>query len=108
MQKERINVEEASLILGVPMRNVCKLANNGLLPSAAKIGKRWTFDIKELRVWVKDQEAIQCQKTHRKTPIGAGKHFGEGVRLRAKNIDLAYEQRMLALRRGDFRKSIKS
>ncbi len=53
---ERIGRQDAALILGVPERTVTLLARRGEIPSAAKIGRLWTFNEDRLRTWVLEKE----------------------------------------------------
>jgi excisionase family DNA binding protein len=105
MKAERITIEAAAAILGVPLRNVYGLASKGELPGAAKIGKRWTFDEAKLRSWVREREATtSCLSgKRRKTATGGVKSSGVGSRLPVRNTDGAYEQRMQQLRNGGSR-----
>ena len=46
MTPQRIRIPEAVIQLGVPINSVRTRAKNGQLPGAVKIGKFWTFDLK--------------------------------------------------------------
>ncbi|WP_082167439.1 helix-turn-helix domain-containing protein [Methylobacterium aquaticum] len=54
--KERVTVDEACVILGVSARTVQRMTNAGKLPTAAKIGRLWTYNEQALRAWVSEQE----------------------------------------------------
>ncbi len=49
---ERTQIPGACQILGVSARTIQRLATAGLLPSAVKVGRVWTFDIQALRTWL--------------------------------------------------------
>ena len=53
---ERIPVRKVAAILGIEPRTVQRLAKEGEIPSAAKIGGRLTFDEQRVRAWVKERE----------------------------------------------------
>jgi excisionase family DNA binding protein len=53
---ERGTVEAAATILGLPQRTVQDLAARGEIPGAAKLGRRWTFDLHKLRQLLKQKE----------------------------------------------------
>jgi excisionase family DNA binding protein len=53
---ERVKVTEGARILGVSARTVQLLAIRGELPSAAQIGRLWTFNEKKLRQFIADKE----------------------------------------------------
>ncbi len=55
-RKERVTVDEACVILGVSARTVQRMTNAGKLPTAAKIGRLWTYNEQALRAWVSEQE----------------------------------------------------
>ena len=57
LRRERDNIDEAVAILGLSRRFVQERAAAGLLPGAAKFGRRWTFDLAKLREHVKEKEA---------------------------------------------------
>lgn len=88
-KKERVTVDEASAILGVSARTIQRMTNSGKLPTAAKIGRIWTYNEQALRDWVSSQEEKHMRRidnmprrTHpvapmqntirRNTPINAG------------------------------------
>ena len=62
---ERIQTNQAKNILGVSKRSVQNFAAQGLLPSAAQIGRCWTFDEAELRRHVLDRQAAALEKASR-------------------------------------------
>ncbi|WP_288195408.1 helix-turn-helix domain-containing protein [uncultured Pleomorphomonas sp.] len=83
---ERILVDDASAILGVPVRTVQALAARGEIP-AAKVGRRWTFNPEKLRQWLTDQESKYQRKS-----TNAAWSGGAVSRLPARNSDEAYER----------------
>jgi excisionase family DNA binding protein len=59
--KERVKSKEAANILGLTKETVVRMANNGALPGAGKIGGNWTFDKEKLRKFIIERE-LECQK----------------------------------------------
>lgn len=76
-KRERIFAEQVAAIIGVPVRTAQAMAARGELPSAAKIGRRWSFNEQAIRGWL-EQKEIECQSDvrHRPTPIGGVMSFG--------------------------------
>jgi excisionase family DNA binding protein len=71
MSSERIFIEDVAKILGIPARSVQAMAAAGKIPSAAKLGRRWTFNERAVRTFLRDEE-IRCQnEKHRAVHIGA-------------------------------------
>lgn len=98
---ERVTIDGAVAILGVPARTVQALAAAGELPGSAKIGRRWTFDEAALRRWVAEKERETCRsEMPRRTAIGAAMSCGGASRSAARNSDGAYEQAMRRLLSG--------
>jgi hypothetical protein len=71
-QPERIMIDEAHMITGLPERTLQSLSARGEIWGAAKLGKRWTFDRQRLRAWVRAHEAAN---ENRKISI-SGTAFG--------------------------------
>lgn len=59
---ERIQSHQARAILGVSLRSVQNLAAGGVLPSAAKYARDWTFDEAALRRYVTEREQATRDK----------------------------------------------
>jgi len=101
---ERVTIEGAAIILGVPARTVQSLAAAGTLPSAAKVGRRWTFDEAALRRWLTGQEAAEARRCRSEKPrraaTGAAASSGGASRSAARRSGGAYEQAMRRLRSG--------
>jgi hypothetical protein len=71
-ERERIIIEEAQPLIGLPIRTVQSMAARGEIPGAAKMRRRWTFDRAKLTSWVahKEEETWQnAQKLHPE-PVG--------------------------------------
>jgi hypothetical protein len=62
---ERIQTNQAKDILGVSKRSVQSFAAQGILPSAAQIGRAWTFDKAALRRFVAECEEAARQRSNR-------------------------------------------
>lgn len=54
--RERGTIDDAVAILGICARTVRQLALLGELQGAAKIGRRWTFNLERLREYVEQKE----------------------------------------------------
>jgi excisionase family DNA binding protein len=79
-KSERIFVEEVAAIFGVPLRTAQMMAARGELPSAVKIGRRWSFNEIAIRGWLTRRE-IECQSARlQRTPIGAARCSGRSQR----------------------------
>lgn len=64
---ERVTIGEAAAILGVSIRTVQRLATDRQLPTAAKIGRLWTFNEAAIRAWLVEQESKQpCPRIERR------------------------------------------
>lgn len=83
---ERVKVQRVSEITGMSRRQVQAMAAGGKIPSAAQLGKQWTFDEARVRIWIRAREKAVWQATS----TGAVKHGGAGLRLRERNIEEAY------------------
>ena len=80
---ERIRCENVAAIIGAPLRTVQVMAARGELPSAAKIGRRWSFNEDAIRAWLKQKEmGCQSDVRHQPLPTGAAMSFGVGLGLR--------------------------
>jgi hypothetical protein len=62
-QAERVMIDEARMITGLPERTLQSLSARGQIWGAAKLGKRWTYDRLRLRAWVKAQESATTSRT---------------------------------------------
>lgn len=91
--KERVRSTETAKILGVSTRMVVKMAANGNLPGAAKIGGTWTFDKEKLRRFILEKE-YECQ---RKTSTYETVCIGYKLPSAGNSSDKAYTQAMLKL-----------
>jgi hypothetical protein len=85
---ERGGLEEAVAILGLPERTVQSMAARGEIPGAAKLGRRWTFDIARLRTLVRNKERqTWVNAKHRPDAIGARAPSGAALRSTAATSD---------------------
>lgn len=73
---ERIFVEDVSRILGLPSRTVQTMAVQGRLPSAAKVGRRWSFNENAVRALLKEEEARWQNEKLQKAPTGVMVSYG--------------------------------
>jgi hypothetical protein len=82
---ERIRVSKASGILGVSVRALQDMAARGEVPSAAKIGRVWTFNEAALRRFVRQKEGeASCRKTFTAVAGSGGRE--------SKSADTKYER----------------
>ena len=87
---KRASAEEAAAILGLPLRTVQGLAAGGAIPGAAKLGRRWTFDVEKMRRFVKDKERQAWQRANAERhpdAIGGAILSGRGLRFVGANSD---------------------
>ena len=80
---ERGTVREAAKILGLKVRKIQAMSQQGEIPGAAKIGMQWTYDLAKLRSFIRQQEqATTCQRKEipRSGATGAVKFFGAALR----------------------------
>ncbi len=85
---ERCRIGPALGITGLGLRQMQAMSARGEIPGAAKLGRTWTYDIRKLRQWVKEKEAMTCQAIS----IGVGKSGGHESKFEGGTLDEAYEQ----------------
>ena len=96
---ERGTAKQAAAILGVPTRTIQDLATRGEIPGAAKLGRRWTFDLEKLRRLLKQKERETWQHANRQPDVSGGaKLFGGGFRFAGENSDGRFTQVIRRLR----------
>ena len=66
----RIQSPAAADMIGLSVRSVQDKAARGEIPSAAKVGARWTFDKDTLKQWMRQLEAKNCQTSIGATELG--------------------------------------
>jgi hypothetical protein len=97
--RERGTIDDAEAILGVCARTVRQLALLGELQGAAKIGRRWTFNLERLREYVKQKERESCRSAkHPREHSGAGRFSGGGFKPMAVTSDGRYVRTIRSLR----------
>lgn len=73
----RVKASAIAERLGITARTVANLAANGSLPSAAKIGKVWTFDPARIEQFIREQEAAtEASAWVKRTCSGGAKSGG--------------------------------
>lgn len=99
-RKLRCSAKEAAAILGLPMRTVQELAaREARSLGAAKIGRRWTFDLEKLRRFVKHREREAWQNAKRQPDAtGAPVLFGAALKSVAGKCDGHFTQVIRRLR----------
>lgn len=102
-EPERVLVEAASVILGVPVRTVQALAARGEIP-AAKVGRLWTFSPARLRQWLSDREA----EGQRKPAKNAARPKDDAWRLPTRHSQEEYERAINRSREKERRASRKT
>ncbi|MBP27895.1 MAG: hypothetical protein CMH16_01015 [Methylobacterium sp.] len=99
---ERVPITEAAAILGVSIRTVQRLATRRELPSAAKIGRLWTFNEAAIRAWLVEQESKppcpQIERRRRKAATGEVAPSGRASPSPARNTGSASRQVIQSLR----------
>jgi hypothetical protein len=98
---ERVDKYVAAAITNLPPRTVQEYAKRGKLPSAAKVGRGWSFDPERLRQYVKQKEEETCRNAQAHLPAVSGMATSSGVgpRLKASITSGAFGQTMRRLRR---------
>ena len=90
---ERVSIDKAVAVLGLPKRTVQELAARGEIAGAAKIGRRWTFDIEKLRRLVRQRERETWQNGKRRPDaIGGAIPSGHGLRFVGAKSDGRFTQ----------------
>jgi Helix-turn-helix domain len=85
-KSERIFIEDVAAILGMPERSVQTMASRGKIPSAAKFGRRWTFNECAVRSLLNEEE-LKCQSAKpRPEHIGGMASFGGGSGSRVSQL----------------------
>jgi hypothetical protein len=81
-RSERIFIEDVAAILGMPLRSVQTMASRGKIPSAAKLGRRWTFNECAVRSLLQGEEIRWQSEKRQPEHIGAMVSFGAVSALR--------------------------
>lgn len=96
---QRIRAAEVAEILGLGVRCVQKMAARGELPSAAQIGKLWTFDKARIEQFLADAETDVKSRKETITSALARSRYTPMIRTDAE-VHRTYEQAMAKLRSG--------
>ena len=97
--RERGTIDDAVAILGICARTVRQLALFGDLQGAAKIGRRWTFNLERLREYVKQKERELCRGAkHPRERSGGGRFSGDGFKPTVVTSDGRYARTIQSLR----------
>jgi hypothetical protein len=72
---ERCTIEKAELILGLKRRNIQAMAARGVIPGAAKFCHLWTFDIAQLRRYIRERQQ-KCNGKRQQDVFGVATSFG--------------------------------
>src|SRR5262245_23436314 len=89
---ERVTIEAPVSILGLSARAIQQMASRAAIPGAAKFGRRWTFDERKLRGFVRQREEEQWQsgsERHRPERNGAVTSSIRNFRSKADRLGLA-------------------
>ena len=104
LNAERVSIHKAVAILGLPLRTVQELSARGEIPGAAKLGRRWSFDIEKLRRLVRQRERETWQNgKHRPDATGAAIPSGRGLKFVGAKSDGRFTQVTRRLRGGNIR-----
>jgi excisionase family DNA binding protein len=94
----RVQAGQVAEILGVTKRTVLNLANRGELPSAAKIGRVWTFDEQRIREYLAEREIAVEERRRDREGAAAKREQPKSERPPSqRDIDRAYEIAMSKL-----------
>jgi excisionase family DNA binding protein len=96
---ERITIERAIEIIGLPVRTVQGMAQSGEIPGAIKFGRRWTFNELKLRRYVeqKERERWRGSEKHRLECSGAATSSGQNFKSKAYRSGKPSEQTIRSL-----------
>lgn len=96
-RSERIQSLRVAMILGVTTRKVQEMAARGELPSAARIGRRWTFNEAAVRRWLQQQEmTVQSSASRARSPLfeaALDRVYEEAIGLNRPSV-IRYRERM--------------
>ena len=73
MTAERILLPELARMTGKTPRALQAMAARGAIPSAAKIGRHWTFDRSRVRRWIASSERVWRTTSINETESGGSK-----------------------------------
>ena len=76
VKRERLTIERAVAIIGLPARTVQGMSQRGEIPGAAKFGRRWTYNEDKLHAYVRNKERESWRKKEPKIP---GCYWENGV-----------------------------
>ena len=79
LELERVRIEEAERIIGLGRRQIEKMAATGKIPGAIKFGRRWTFNLIQLRHFIKMEGERQWLQRERPRPDAIGAAALSGV-----------------------------
>lgn len=80
-QIERIDIDAALPILGLRSRRTVEaMAARGEIPSAAKFGRRWTFNLAALLAFVKERERETWERNAKLLKAASGTKKASGAR----------------------------
>lgn len=71
----RIQTPRVAQLTGLSIRCIQLMAARGEIPSAAQLGRRWTFLEMAIVNWVRDREVEACQKTFTNEAVPGGVEF---------------------------------
>src|SRR5690242_2810429 len=86
---ERIKAPQVAAITGLSLRTVQMMAAAGKIPSAAQLGRTWTFDELVVRRWLKEQETPACNEM-RPTQTPTSTELATHGILRSRSEDSKY------------------
>ena len=77
--RERITIDEARPLIGLPTRTVQAMAARGEIPGATKFRRRWTFDRSKLEGWIAQKETETWQNAQKRRPAAIGEGLPSGA-----------------------------
>jgi hypothetical protein len=78
-ERERITIDEARPLIGLPIRTVQSMASKGEIPGAAKMRRRWTFDLVKLEDWIAHKERETWQNAQKPPADVSGEEAPYGL-----------------------------
>ena len=86
MIRPRILAQAVADATGISLRVVQRMAKQGQIPGAARLGRCWTFDPDKVQAWIDAEEQAVCPTTS----TSAANSGGSAAPSVVVNIDEAY------------------
>ena len=98
-EAERIRAQVVCTMTSLSLRKVQEMADQGLIPSAAKLGGVWTFDPIRVRAWIRERERACLEKAGAKPPTSSsgGARIGDVSVSTDESIELGVRSRSVVV-----------